>query len=92
MCVYVSVGRLPPSGLCMGLLQQHSSTQLLLKHIPEREGRRREERVRKMVEREGKMKIKGTAASAKEDGIQKERSCKREGEEDRGNVRNVTQT
>ena len=44
VCVCVCVGSLPPLGLCMGLLQQHSSTQLLLSSTfqKERDRKRKE--------------------------------------------------
>lgn len=57
VCVYVHVGKAPTLGVVYGLVAAaflHSAASE--HHIPEREGRRREERVRKKVEREGKQR------------------------------------
>lgn len=55
--VYVHVGKAPSLGVVYGLVAAaflHSAASE--HHIPEREGRRREERVRKKVERQGKQR------------------------------------
>lgn len=85
MCRCVCVcGKTASLGVVYGLVAfLHSAASK--QHIPEREGRRREEKVRKKVEKKGKMEIKGTAErqrerrALEEDRIQRERSYKKRG-------------
>lgn len=99
MCACVCIcGKAPSLGVVYGLV----AAAFLLSaasehHIPEREGRRGEERVRKKGEEGGEMEIKGEAEKQRERrareriGGQGKESTKKGSKEDRGNVGNVTQ-
>lgn len=99
MCTCVCVcGKTASLGVVYGLVAAaflHSAASE--HHIPERERRRREERVRKKVEREGKMELNGTVERQRERrprkrmGFKGKEVSKQEDKEDRGNVGNITQ-